>query len=391
MIRKLKIFRTVLVVIFCGLGCVATSHVTPLHPAAVIRVALMKSAPQVTLRIRGEYTISDPTTRDVLSAGRGTVRVRADTTDKKIFVGSQEFPLSRIRIEARRYIALFIDGKQRRFRGCLELIQNPDQSLLVVNHLHIEDYIRGVLYHEVSHRWPLEAIKAQAVATRTYALYHKKANAERPYDVTNDIYSQVYGGRTSEHYRTNLAVERTRDEVLVFQGELIPAYFHATCGGHTENASRLWNHAPLVPLSGVPCIYCGHSPHFFWTAVMARKDLHQELRDYGLSLQSVQDMRIIERNDSGRIAALEIIDDQNRSVTVSGKEFRSMIGPNKIKSNNYRLQFDGEQVIFTGRGWGHGVGLCQWGAQQMAAQRHDYRAILQYYYPGTQIEKQVYR
>jgi len=385
----LKHFLTFLLLALLGISCVTGAQLWTEDTSEIIRVALMQDAEHVTLEVKDGYKIIDPPLGRVLMEGRRLALVPAQASRNGIRIGDYDFPLAHIRIEAAKEFTLIIHNRKRRFCGSLDLIRTPTGKLLAVNRLPLESYIRGVLYHEVSHRWPLEAIKAQAVATRTYALYHKYQNGQRNFDLTNDIYSQVYGGRTSERFRTNLAVERTEGEVLMYQGQLIPAYFHATCGGHTEDVTALWNHQPLPPLKGITCIYCQHSPHFHWKQKLDFKEIEAALRAAGFKIHSLEDIRVLDRNSSGRIKRLELMLAADQTVKISGKDFRQAVGPNRIKSNVYQIAINGQTVQFTGRGWGHGVGLCQWGAQKMAQRHYNYFEILQYYYPGTTIVRSI--
>jgi len=237
-----------------------------------------------------------------------------------------------------------------------------------------------VLYHEVSHHWPMEALKAQAVAARTYALYSINP-AGKPYDVTNDIYSQVYGGKSSERYRTDLAVEHTRGQVLTYNGRLIPAYFHATCGGMTEDAHELWNVDDIPPLRGVPCSFCQNSPHMHWKKNFRLKNIQDALNLHGYKVGSIKEISIVDKDRSERINHLKITQKNGQDLVIRGKDFRDLMGPNVIMSNNYEITMRGYYVDLAGKGWGHGVGMCQWGALGMARQQFNYKQILAYYYP----------
>ncbi len=380
-----KALLTYLGLAFMGISCATAAYLWREDTSEMVRIAVLRDTDQVFFEVDKGYQIIDPKLNRVLMEDRRLSLVPASVYEAGIRIGEYDFPLDHVRIEAARDFALIIHNRKRYFRGQLDFIRQEKGTLLVVNRLPIESYIRGVLYHEISHRWPMEAIKAQAVATRSYALYQKRQNKARAYDLTNDIYSQVYGGRTSEHYRTNLGVERTEGEVLVYQGDLIPAYFHATCGGHTEDVTALWNHEPLAPLRGITCPYCQHSPHFGWQRKFSFEEIAAALRAAGYKAAALKDIRILDRNASGRIDRLEVTPQKGKPMVITGKDFRQIMGPNRIKSNAYQIAVNGQSVRFTGRGWGHGVGLCQWGAQKMAQLRFDYKDILKFYYPQTEV------
>jgi stage II sporulation protein D len=290
------------------------------------------------------------------------------------------YPSKRLTIEPSKDASIMING--RPFRGDITFIRTLDNRITVINNINVEDYIKGVLYHEVSHHWPMEALKAQAVAARTYALYSINP-VDKPYDVTNDIYSQVYGGRDSERYRTGLAVDYTKGQVLTYKGQIIAAYFHATCGGMTEDARELWNLPDIPPLRGVPCGFCKDSPHAHWKKDFKLRDIQNALNLHGYQVGSIKDISIVDRDRSERIEHLKIAQKNGEELIIRGKDFRDLIGPNVLLSNNYEIVMQGYYVNFIGKGWGHGVGMCQWGALGMAKQQFNYRQILAYYYPQS--------
>jgi stage II sporulation protein D len=256
---------------------------------------------------------------------------------------------------------------------------------MVINHIDLEDYIQGILYHEASHYWPYDALKVQAIVCRTFALYQMQENALKDYDVTSDKYSQVYGGRTSERYRTTKAIEETKGEILTYQNKVFPTYYHATCAGYTEDASFLWN-TDVAPLRGVLCLFCKESPHFKWHYVLSLDDIKDKLIKAGYTVKKIRNIEILGRDRSGRIINLKITTD-NRDITIMAKDLRNILGPNIIRSTNFNLRIVDRDAVFEGFGWGHGVGLCQWGAYFMAKRGYNYKRILEYYYPQAVILK----
>ena len=143
-----------------------------------------------------------------------------------------------------------VNGKG--YRGWVEIRKKKNGLLLVVNELDIEEYLKGVVAAEIPPDWEFEALKAQAVASRTYALYQKQSAGNRPYHILATVDSQLYSGNRGEHPQTVRAVQETRGVVITYQGEIIPAFYHSSCGGHTENAAELWGiDEPF--LKGVDC------------------------------------------------------------------------------------------------------------------------------------------
>jgi len=358
--------------------------VSPCYPQSskYIRVAIVQDAASLSLKISGFYEIIDAHTQKVLYRDRN-LKTTVTTYRDGIWIGKINSKTNKLFIKADDPGVILVDD--RKFRGDIELIKKDNLHLMVINHIGLEDYIKGILYHETSHYWPMEALKAQAIVCRTYAVYEMQENNSRDYDVTSDIYSQVYGGRTSERYRTNTAVEETKGQILIYQDKPIPAYYHATCGGYTEDASLIWN-IDIAPLKGRSCSFCKDSPHFNWYQVLSQDKIREALINSGyVGFKNIKDIVILGKDNSGRIIDLKIITDK-KEIKISAKDFRNIIGPNVIKSTNFKVNLVNNDVIFEGFGWGHGVGLCQWGSYFMAKLGYNYKQILKYYYPGSDVK-----
>lgn len=384
MMNNFKTAKIFLIFAFLLFGC------TAVHPLRIpdqyeqpwVRVAILDNAQQFLLEIQGPYRISDLKTKNQIDQGLSLKPSNVWLDSEGIRIQDTLYLSNQIQITPGRDGSIYMNN--RRLRGLIHVARQTSGHFLVVNILRLEDYLRGVLYHEVSDRWPMEAIKAQAVAARTYALYSMQNSRHRPYDVTDDIYSQVYGGYASEKYRTNLAVERTFGLVLSYQNKILPSYYHATCAGHTENASELWRY-DLPVLRGVKCIFCQESPHYQWKRNIQLRDIQDKLNAQGYDLWLIRDIEVIERNQSGRVRMLKITTRDDQEIMISGKDFRNIVGPNMIRSNNFQIDMKGYFVDFLGKGWGHGVGLCQWGAYFMSQRGYPFDEILQHYYPKAHI------
>lgn len=360
--------------VFVGVYCFADT-------AKHIRVAIIQDAVSLNLSVKGFYRIIDATAGSGLDSGKRLAAVIS--IDKQgILVKGVVYKTSRIFIEADDPESIIINN--RKYRGNIEVIKKDNGCLLVVNYIEIENYIKGILYHEVSHYWPMEALKAQGIACRTYAVYQIEQNSSKDYDLTNDIYSQVYGGKTSERYRTSQAVEQTKGEMLTYKDKIFPAYFHAACAGHTLDADRLWN-INMLPLKGTRCNFCKDSPHFNWHCVLPLREIKNKLAKTGFKIDNITDIAVLSRDDSGRIKELKIIG-VDKEIKISSKDFRNVLGPNIIRSTNFEVEIAASDAVFDGIGWGHGVGMCQWGTYFMAKQGYDYRQILEYYYPGSEVK-----
>ena len=363
------------------------------QPQQIVRVAVVADARQIKLSIRSSYQILALNTNEELHKGRGLWRAKVSPTESGIKIGKLNFKIYGIRIQPSRSCAIYLNG--RRFRGAIDIIRQPDKSLLAINHLDVEEYVCGVLYHEVAPWWPMEALKVQAIVSRSFALYQAKVNAHKDYDLVSTVYSQVYGGRTSERGRTSKAVKLTKGKVLTYKNKLFPTFFHATCAGHTEKASNLWN-INLPPLRGRECQFCQRSPHFRWKKKVSLQDIEKALQKAGFKVGLIESIRIVDRDVSGRISDLEIISKRGSKIKLSANHFRLAVGPNIIRSTNFKLQIKKRyapfqqvgtgQAYFEGYGWGHGVGMCQWGAFFMARKGFNTGQILGYYYPESKVK-----
>jgi len=349
--------------------------------SAYIRVAIIQDTTSLSLKTTGLFEITDISGSNVLSRGKN-LKTTVTAYKGGILLAGKSFNATKVVLSVNEPDVAIING--RKFRGNIQFIRKDNLHLLIVNQINLEDYIKGILYHESSHYWPMEALKAQAIVSRTYAVYQMQENSARDFDVTSDVYSQVYGGSTSERYRTNKAAEETRGIIVTYQGKTFPTYFHATCGGHTEDASMLWN-INIPPLKGLPCDFCKDSPHYNWHYVVFIGELREQLKNAGYSLGMIKEINILGRDNSGRITELNITTDRNE-LKISAKDLRNIAGPNLIRSTKFNVRIEGQDAIFEGTGWGHGVGLCQWGAYFMAKQGRNALEILQYYYPGTDVK-----
>lgn len=269
----------------------------------------------------------------------------------------------------------------RLYKGDL-LIRVSEEGLLdVIEHLPLEEYLYGVLPLEMSPGWPLEALKAQAVASRTYALKH--INPLKDYDVTNNTDRQVYGGTSKTDPRIKKAVDSTKDLVMKYKGKLITAYFHACCGGHTASSKAAWGETLNKPLYGVRDPFCKTSRHYRWRLFIPHESLLRMVQAKGSSALRIKSIRISRRDKSNRALAIKLRTDQG-AVTVKAADMRKRFGTSKFKSTLITsITRTKGGYTFSGRGWGHGVGMCQDGAKNMALKGRHYRRILRHYYPGT--------
>lgn len=275
----------------------------------------------------------------------------------------------------------FVLVNNKSYRGWVELRRKNNGRLLVINDLDIEDYLKGVIAAEIPPDWEFEALKAQAVASRTYALYQKRSAGNRPYHILSTVSSQVYNGGNGERRNAIRAVRDTKGLVIVYQGEIIPAFYHSSCGGHTENAAEFWG-IDEPYLKGVDCECQKISKYGLWEKRMEKSKIASALRRRGYGVSDITDMSIESMTPAGRVKKVAIRSG-GRTTLVPGETLRAALGNTVVPSAFFELELEGSEAVFSGRGSGHGVGLCQWGAQEMAQRGFDFRTILSHYYPGT--------
>jgi stage II sporulation protein D len=205
------------------------------------------------------------------------------------------------------------------------------------------------------------------------------------YDVRDDIGDQVYPGAVNEDRMAKKAVKATRGQVLYYGDELLPAFYHSTCGGRTADVADVWGTAHPALIS-VLCGDCDDAPRSRWQAVMDQRQLQSILDDLYPGMGPVRSVGVHRRSNDGRAAVIALNTADSR-VLVSTGDFRREAGYMTLLSTMFTLRGEGGKVIFDGRGFGHGVGLCQWGARGASEKGLNYRQILAKYYPGSEIRK----
>jgi len=273
----------------------------------------------------------------------------------------------------------------RRYRGWVEIRKKRNGLLLVINELNLETYLAGVVASEIPHDWEFEALKAQAVAARTYALYEKRVAGNRSYHILATVNSQVYNGADGERSSAEKAVRDTQGIVIVYQGEIIPAFYHSNCGGQTEDAHELWG-IDLPYLKSVDCDCQEIVQDELWEKRISATAVSRALKRYGYPVGAISDVNVAKLTPGGRVQRVAVRS-ADRTILVPGDTFRTALGNTVIPSVFFEMERIGNDIVFSGRGRGHGVGLCQWGAKVMAQKGYDYKEILSHYYPGTGLSR----
>jgi stage II sporulation protein D len=349
-----------------------------------LRVALALKAPEASLSSARKLRITSAKSGRLLKTGPvWDVTVRPHRMGIKI--NDLLFPVTSVRITSLDSV-VSLNGKK--YRGYFVLLSDGGGLLSVINHVGLEDYLKGVVPSEMPKDWPLEALKAQAVAARTYALYTRSQTEQEDYDLLSDINDQLYRGMERENERTDLAVRQTAGMLLTYENRLAQTLYHSTSGGRTENAEAVFNGGKIPYLKSVRCEFDRESPYYVWQHSMRFSELQSALSRYGIRTGRINGVSLRSRTRTSRIKELNIHTRKGR-IIIDAKELRKAVGTKQIKSTRFTLRRRGERITFKGIGYGHGVGLCQFGAKGMAEKNYDFRKILQYYYRGTTISSNL--
>lgn len=414
---------------------------------SVIRVGILSNQPNASISADTNFKILNGDTGKVLAHFSAGEKVNVAIKGKTFLMNGQpinESNISVLRLENERKSDIKVNGKT--YRGDISIHRTYGKTgLTIVNTLPIEHYLYGVISKEMSPSWPLEALKAQSVAARSYAMYSLNKHRNDDYDVCATTDCQVYGGRANEAPQIIKAVDDTAGQVMTYKGKLIPANFHSSSGGYTENSENVWGvYQPY--LRGV-VDYDQNSPQYKWEKTVTITQLKEALdgAGYGIGVMKCIELAPMthslvdtpERGVSGRVKVIEFTGSTG-SVKLTGEQLRKVLnlkstlfdislvvpiapvpefeitknmgetnrktlelnlpakGEQNFLTNKKELHFmsgrPGESILISGFGWGHGLGLSQWGAKAMAEERPQgdttyYKEILKHYYQGIVIKK----
>ena len=339
----------------------------------IVRVLICKS--NISLRLSSQGPVTIKAGNEVLRREKILDEIVLKRKNNSIKFGSGRY-------ETLDFISngLPISVNNRTYSGNIRISVHGKQ-LFAVNYVDIESYLKSVVPSEMPSTWPMEALKAQAVVARTYALYHR-AGSSKEYDLYSGTRSQVYKGVCFEKNNSNMAVYLTERMCLYDNEKPVPTYYHSTCGGHTFSADSIWERA-LDSIEGVDCKFCKDSTHYKWKKSIGRRKLGKILSKKGYKIGKIKKMRIVK----DKPYKIFIEDKYGKSQALDMNKFRILVGPDMIKSSNFRVKVGWFRVKFKGNGWGHCVGLCQWGARGMAVNGYSYKQILQHYYPNLDLKR----
>ena len=365
----------------------AKASVTAAQPAKQapdLRVGLASGRASLTITpAEGKATAQTESSKTIALAANTAAAIRWQAG--AFLVGREKLRGDVLTIRPSGAGELALDG--RRYRGALEL-RHKSGGLTAVNIVPVDDYLRSVVPEEMPVDWPAEAIKAQSVAARSFALASRGRHASEGYDLCTTTHCQLYTGTTAEKSASNAAIKATRGEVLTYGGKPIEALFHTDSGGMTENSEDVWgSHVPYLraakdtPAKTMP-----------WTKAISRADLERKLAAKGHDIGKVRSLVLSplaigrsakDRTASGRVKTMTVKGTKG-TATLSGTTWRSLLG---LKSTLFDAKLTKDSVSFTGYGSGHGLGISQWGAKRLAESGKSYADILHHYYTGTTLQQ----
>lgn len=269
---------------------------------------------------------------------------------------------------------IYVDKIKRNYGGAISFRVN-NKKLDIVNRVDMDEYLKGVLPKEMSPSFPMESLKAQALCSRSFAINNYNKFIKNGYNLDDTTRSQVYYGKDVEEKTTNKAVEETIGQVIKYDGKVAETIFCASSGGYTVASSEAWGG------NSVPYLISKEDPYSVhpWKYELKNSDLKK------LNLSDVFSVSL-DYNNSNRVNNLTFSTSKG-DVKIKATDFRQKIGNKIIKSTLFDVNVIGNKVFVSGKGYGHGVGMSQYGAVEMAKKGSNYKDIIEFYFPGTNIEK----
>ncbi len=367
--RKL-LFIYILLLTFCSTGLYARQN-----DNFNIKVHITEIALPIDMKIDGKYSILNYQYGSSISSGSDTTLHIEDHSSGIKIDGLGTYGAGII-IETDNGFSI---GGNEYYDDAIIVKYNG--KAILINNLDVENYVMGVLPYEMSPSWPIEALKAQALAARTYALYHYSKNQDegRLFDVDNTTKYQVYKGKGMVNSSVAEAVLATKDEVITYDHKVIGAFFHSICGGYTDSTKNLFG-TDIPYLRGSACYYCKDKIEV-WTNNI-ELDKIKQIFGFDVAKSANVSIRLTKQNQ--KVVKVRM-SGGGKTMEIDGREFRSKIGTTIVPSLGFSVKANGQTVSIIGTGRGHGVGMCQWGAYGMAERGMKYPNIIKQYYKLTTI------
>ncbi|MFW5808674.1 MAG: SpoIID/LytB domain-containing protein [Spirochaetota bacterium] len=343
---------------------------TVVDNSSIIRVNILKTGYPVRIATKSKIRVQNLKTRKtLLSAENKKLTFVPDRLQEDVLIEAWDAPL-------------MVNDKP--YRGSIEL-HNVAGKIFVINAVKLEEYLYSVVASEMSPSWPLEAIKSQAIAARTYAYYNLRGRKPNSiYDLDSTTKFQVYKGMDVEGPLGNRAVQETRGIIMSYENKPILALFHSTCGGRIIDNKYVWGGEDLPYLEDKTVPYGTSSPHYKWQVRISLLEIQQLLDKKYRNIGPVSGLKFRKHNE--RVVEV-LITHRNGTVKMTGNEFRMLFPDGRVKSQLFTARKAGDGLMLHGRGWGHGVGMCQYSAKEMAERGSTYDDILKYFYKDITITK----
>jgi stage II sporulation protein D len=358
-----------------------------------IRVLLHNNIKQIQIEINKPYSISGFKSNEILAN-------RSNLTKSVMYLESGDFRTRPLKsdstydapktfVKANENVSIFTNNgfvklNKSKYSGKLILVPKDNDRFSILEEIGIEEYLPGVIEGEMPLKWKDDALQAQVIAARTYAIYQRKTKSNALYHINKQ--DLAYNGSYMNQTKTKKIVDKSRGTVMVYDWKLFPGYFHSTCGGHTEDINLVFNFKSIPPLSGVDCGYCNKSKYYRWEKKIRKNDIEKKLNITKSKVKKIRNITTEEIGPGGHCSTIKI-EHAGGIKRVNANDFRLMVGPNNLRSTSFRIKNNGSSFIFEGSGWGHGVGLCQYGTQDMAKSGFKWFEILRHYYPEIDLVK----
>lgn len=356
----------------------------------VVRVGLASfgTTASAAVTCASAFAAFDPSTRQEIGVWKAGQAVTVTAVGNTVSIGGVVRPAAYFSGEAPT-LKLSTSGVARSYRGWLYISASAGK-LILVNELPLESYLMGVVPCEMGSASPKEALKAQAVAARTYTLTKIGAFAQSGYDVDDTTKCHVYRGAGVETAATNEAVRQTSNQILIYGGRPIQALYATVSGGVTADAREAFGGAglpyliPVVDVDANGRPYAAQAKWFAWTLELRADDVRAKFRERGVDFGAIENLEVSGRGPSGRAINIKLTTEQG-TIELSARLIRDAFGVDVIRSTLFEINKTANGFRIDGKGWGHGVGMCQAGAVGRARAGQKYSQILAAYYPGTQL------
>ncbi len=326
---------------------ISTSNILGVEKSPVLRVGIFLNQTEINIGGDGTFKIYNLKSNNLVSEEVDKI-IKMLPHDKGIEIlgkGVYSGPIKIVPVGSTKIMVVF-NGQKYRYRGDIEIdIDKEHRKLNVINIIGIEEYLYGVLKKEISPRWPAEALKAQAVAARTFAIFNMNKYIDKGYNICASTNSQAYGGVNHEDPLTNRAIDETRGMIISYKGKLINAVYHSDSGGYTEDSENVWG-SFLPYLRSVKSKFEEKvsPPHHTWTCSIDEKDLTKKLQKQGYKVNSIVSIEPVKKSETGRISELVFIIDNNEVINMKANDFRSLIGADLIRSTLFNIKVIGKEI-----------------------------------------------